>query len=436
MTTLFVSDLHLDAARPQITQLFLKFLNNEARHADALYILGDFFEAWIGDDDPDPHPAEVMAGVRALTDSGVPVYFMHGNRDFLIGSGFAHKTACSLLEDPTRVILHGTPTLLMHGDTLCTDDLEYQKFRRQMHAPAWQSAFLAKPLAARREFAQQARAGNPGWMKLPEFHVLQWQSGSQHHAEAVSGIDHGIAAVAEHTPCPAGCEQRRTRLDQQRLAGLDRNGGDTEAIAVGVAQQIECEILVEELRAMLDILLVKRVQQRMAGAVGSGTRPRGLLAAEVLRLAAEGTLVDGAVVEARERQPHVLEFVYCAGGLTAHELDRILIPQPVAALDRVVHVPFPAVVVDVGKRGGDAALRRHGVRARRENLGHHRDLVVGARELQRCAQSGAAAADDERIEAPRVHDRPQSTAASHVTLPARMAITARYKARRSPVGWT
>src|SRR5574340_403293 len=158
MTTLFVSDLHLDAARPQITQLFLKFLNNEARHADALYILGDFFEAWIGDDDPDPHPAEVMAGVRALTDSGVPVYFMHGNRDFLIGSGFAHKTACSLLEDPTRVILHGTPTLLMHGDTLCTDDLEYQKFRRQVHAPAWQSTFLAKPLAARREFAQQARA--------------------------------------------------------------------------------------------------------------------------------------------------------------------------------------------------------------------------------------------------------------------------------------
>lgn len=158
MPTLFISDLHLDAVRPHITRLFLKFLKHEARHADALYILGDFFEAWIGDDDPDPHHAEAMAGVRALTDSGVPVYFMHGNRDFLIGPGFAHQTGCSLLEDPTRLILHGTPTLLMHGDTLCTDDLEYQKFRRRVHDPAWQSAFLAKPLAARRQFAQQARA--------------------------------------------------------------------------------------------------------------------------------------------------------------------------------------------------------------------------------------------------------------------------------------
>lgn len=158
MTTLFISDLHLDAVRPQITQLFLEFLGTQARRAQALYILGDFFEAWIGDDDPDPHHAEVIAAVHALTSAGVPVYFMHGNRDFLIGVGFMRKTGCTLLSEPARVELYGTPTLLMHGDTLCTGDLEYQKFRRQVRDPAWQKAFLAKPLAERLAFAKQARA--------------------------------------------------------------------------------------------------------------------------------------------------------------------------------------------------------------------------------------------------------------------------------------
>ena len=158
MTTLFISDLHLDAARPQITRLFLEFLKTEARRAQALYILGDFFEAWIGDDDPDPHHAEIMDGVRKLTDNGVPAYFMHGNRDFLIGAGFVRRTGCTLLADPALVNLHGSRTLLMHGDTLCTDDLEYQNFRRQVRDPAWQTAFLAKPLQERRRFAQQARA--------------------------------------------------------------------------------------------------------------------------------------------------------------------------------------------------------------------------------------------------------------------------------------
>lgn len=158
MTTLFISDLHLDAVRPRITQLFLDFLKTDACRAQALYILGDFFDAWIGDDDPDPHHAEVIAGVRALTTGGVPVYFMHGNRDFLIGDGFARQTGCTLLAEPTVIQLGGTPTMLMHGDTLCTDDLEYQKFRRQVRDSAWQHAFLAKPLAERREFARQARA--------------------------------------------------------------------------------------------------------------------------------------------------------------------------------------------------------------------------------------------------------------------------------------
>ncbi len=158
MTTLFISDLHLDPARPQITQLFLDFLKTEARAAEALYILGDFFEIWIGDDDPDPHHARIIAGVRELASHGVPVYFMHGNRDFLIRERFARTAGCTLLPDPHLVSLYGLPTLLMHGDTLCTDDVEYQAFRKMVRDPARQRVFLAKSVEERRAFMTQARA--------------------------------------------------------------------------------------------------------------------------------------------------------------------------------------------------------------------------------------------------------------------------------------
>ena len=158
MAALFISDLHLDPSRPAVTELFLSFLRQEAASAERLYILGDLFEAWIGDDDPDRHHARVMAGVRELTTSGVPVFFMHGNRDFLIGTVFADKTGVKLLADPTVVDLYGIPTLLMHGDSLCTDDVEYQKVRKLFRDPDWQRAFLAKPLQERRAFAAEARA--------------------------------------------------------------------------------------------------------------------------------------------------------------------------------------------------------------------------------------------------------------------------------------
>jgi len=160
MTTLFISDLHLDASRPRITQLFLDFMKHEPRSAEALYILGDFFEVWLGDDDPDPHHAQVMGAVHELADSGVPVYFMHGNRDFLIGADFAQRTGVQLLHDPTVVELSGILTLLMHGDTLCTDDLEYQAFRKMVRDPARQKAFLATSLAERRAFVTHARAAS------------------------------------------------------------------------------------------------------------------------------------------------------------------------------------------------------------------------------------------------------------------------------------
>ncbi|HXD36777.1 MAG TPA: UDP-2,3-diacylglucosamine diphosphatase [Rhodanobacter sp.] len=158
MTTLFIADLHLDPARPQITELFESYLaSDEVRQADALYILGDLVEAWIGDDDDAELPARIARAIRGVRDAGVPVYFMVGNRDFLLGQDFARRAGFELLDDGTVHTLHGQPTLLMHGDVLCTDDVAYQTVRQQVRTPQWQAQILAMPLEARRAFAAQAR---------------------------------------------------------------------------------------------------------------------------------------------------------------------------------------------------------------------------------------------------------------------------------------
>jgi UDP-2,3-diacylglucosamine hydrolase len=155
--TLFISDLHLDPERPAVTALFLEFLGKRARQADAVYILGDLFEAWIGDDDETPLNLEVIHGIRACVDAGTPVFVMHGNRDFLLGDRFAMQSHCTLLQDPACIDLYGIPTLLMHGDLLCTDDTEYLAFRQMVRGSGWQSELLAKPLAVRREMAAEMR---------------------------------------------------------------------------------------------------------------------------------------------------------------------------------------------------------------------------------------------------------------------------------------
>ncbi len=157
MPTLFISDLHLDEARPRLIAAFEEFLAGEARAAHALYILGDLFESYIGDDDDAPLNARVARATRKLRDTGVPVYFMHGNRDFLLGEDFAEHAGMTGLDDPAVIELGGEPALLMHGDTLCTDDAAYLKFRALVRDPAWQRAFLSKPLDERRAFAAQAR---------------------------------------------------------------------------------------------------------------------------------------------------------------------------------------------------------------------------------------------------------------------------------------
>ncbi|MGH8193916.1 MAG: UDP-2,3-diacylglucosamine diphosphatase [Woeseiaceae bacterium] len=158
MTTLFISDLHLEANRPEIGEQFLSFLAHEAPAADALYILGDLFEYWIGDDDPNPYYAEMKRAIRALTDRGVPVSFMHGNRDFMIGDRFAEETGVRLLPDPWSLELYGRDVLLSHGDALCTDDVKYQEVRSITRDPAWQAMMLRKSVAERRAIAEQARA--------------------------------------------------------------------------------------------------------------------------------------------------------------------------------------------------------------------------------------------------------------------------------------
>ena len=157
MATLFISDVHLEPGRPAATALFLAFLRQQARWAEALYILGDLFEAWIGDDD-DAEPGGIVAtALRTLTGQGVPVYFLHGNRDFLLGEQFAAASGMRLLPDSVVMELAGERVLLLHGDTLCTDDVEYQAFRAQVRDPAWRRQILALPLAQRRALAGQLR---------------------------------------------------------------------------------------------------------------------------------------------------------------------------------------------------------------------------------------------------------------------------------------
>ncbi len=157
MTVLFISDLHLCKEQPRVTQAFFRFAHGVAPQAEALYILGDFFEYWIGDDYADPFIVEVRDHLRQLVNTGTPVYFMHGNRDFLLGRTFAEVTGMKIIPDPSVVEIYGQRVLLMHGDSLCTQDAEYQSFRKQSRSKAWQQAILARPVKERLALAKQLR---------------------------------------------------------------------------------------------------------------------------------------------------------------------------------------------------------------------------------------------------------------------------------------
>jgi UDP-2,3-diacylglucosamine hydrolase len=200
MATLFISDLHLDQSRPHIVDLYTELLGGAARKADAVYILGDLFESWIGDDDDAPLVERVATATRELSDSGVSVYFMHGNRDFLLGTDFAARAGMTLLNDPQTIELNGERILLMHGDTLCTDDVDYQKFRQLVRNPQWQQQFLAKPLAERRAFAAQARGESRKHTSSAKSEIMDVNS----QAVAETMREHGVHRLIHgHTHRPA-----------------------------------------------------------------------------------------------------------------------------------------------------------------------------------------------------------------------------------------
>ena len=200
MTTLFISDLHLEASQPEIGEQFLSFLKGEARGAEVLYILGDLFEVWLGDDDPSPYYATMKTALRELADTGVPMYFMHGNRDFTIGKDFAAETGVEILDDPTIVELYGESVLLCHGDSLCTDDVEYQQVRAMTRNPDWQAMMLAKSIEERIAFAMQAREESKARGESVSDEIMDVNQ------DAVIALlrEHGVATLLHgHTHRPA-----------------------------------------------------------------------------------------------------------------------------------------------------------------------------------------------------------------------------------------
>ena len=177
MTAMFLSDLHLSAETPLLTGLFEKFLAGKARSASSVYILGDLFEYWAGDDDlHDPLNHRVVSALRSCSED-VPIHFMHGNRDFLISPDFAKASGAILLDDPAVVDLHGVPTLIMHGDSLCIDDTGYQEFRRMVRSADWKAHFLAQPLAERKSQIAALRARSEAEKRIKSMEIMDVNQG-------------------------------------------------------------------------------------------------------------------------------------------------------------------------------------------------------------------------------------------------------------------
>lgn len=241
---LFIADLHLDPARPDMIETFRAFCAGPARAVQALYILGDLFEVWIGDDDDEPAYARVAAALAALTGGGVPVHFMTGNRDFLVGATFRERSGIRPIPDPHVLDLFGARTVLCHGDTLCTDDVEYQRFRARVRTPAWQRDFLARPLAERRQVAEGLRGDSRDAM-----------SGKEETAMDVSGDAvvellraHGATRLIHgHTHRPGrhrhrldgGWAERHVLADWYRGASLlVATAGEIRAVSLEEAQRL------------------------------------------------------------------------------------------------------------------------------------------------------------------------------------------------------
>jgi UDP-2,3-diacylglucosamine hydrolase len=198
--TFFISDLHLDGARSDITDQFLSFLRTEAQAAQALYILGDLFEVWIGDDDPDADKQRIQSALRDLTRSGIPCFVMHGNRDFLIGRRFCKSTGCVLIDDGTIITVHGERVVLMHGDTLCTDDHSYQRLRRIVRNPVVKFVFRLMSLGRRQRLAEKIRAGSKAHIENSMAQIMDVNPGAVTQAFKHYGVD---TMIHGHTHRPA-----------------------------------------------------------------------------------------------------------------------------------------------------------------------------------------------------------------------------------------
>jgi len=232
VTTLFISDLHLEANRPEIADQFLRFLETESLHAERLYILGDLFESWVGDDDPNEHYAWIKQALRKLTRRGIPVFFMHGNRDFMIGEAFAEETGVTVIEDPSIIEIYGNSVLLSHGDAYCTDDVEYQGMREMSRDPEWQAMMLGKSLEERLLFAAQARATSKASSSSIKEDITDVNTDAIDEALRAAGV---YIMVHGHTHRPAvhdfvvdGQPARRIVLgdwyDQGSVIRWDKNG--------------------------------------------------------------------------------------------------------------------------------------------------------------------------------------------------------------------
>jgi len=237
--SLFISDLHLSLDHPRSTELFLHFAANVAPKAEALFILGDLFEYWAGDDDlDDPFHQRITDSLRKLNAHGTRIFIMHGNRDFLMGKKLGAACNATLLDDPSMIDLYGTPTLLTHGDTLCTDDTEYQRFRKMVRDDTWQTQFLSQPLAQRKAQIEQLRRQSESQKRSKEMALMDVNLDAVHallrqnnYPRLIHGHTHRPAKHLHHVE---GHTCKRWVLgdwdSQANALRCDRNGIRWEAI--------------------------------------------------------------------------------------------------------------------------------------------------------------------------------------------------------------
>ncbi|RZI72627.1 MAG: UDP-2,3-diacylglucosamine diphosphatase [Pseudomonas sp.] len=220
---LLISDLHLEEGRPDITRAFLGLLNGRARNAESLYILGDFFEAWIGDDAMSPFQRSICQALRALSDSGTRVFLMHGNRDFMIGKAFCKAAGCTLLKDPSVVHFNGEPVLLMHGDSLCTRDEAYMRMRRYLRHPLTLWVLRHLPLSTRHKLARKLRSESRAQTRMKANDIVDVTPHEVPRVMTESGVK---TLIHGHTHRPAVHDVQLGEATAQRivLGDWDREG--------------------------------------------------------------------------------------------------------------------------------------------------------------------------------------------------------------------